>query len=167
MEEFKEKKSYWPHAILVGIFLIIIACIWTIKVALANPVEMDDFYLQKYQKVDKNINTIIKKQKAFFKRFVLEYQSVVFKLNEENTISFSIKDKKTNLHVENAQILTILTRPETNAYNQEFKPKYTQNGKFTISGIKISKPGRWQFKSKIKIGDLEGFVEHEILAVKP
>ncbi len=162
MEEKRIKKTYWPHAIIFSMFLIVGACVWTIKIALNNPVEMDSFYLEKYQQVDRNINTIMKKQKEFFQNFKLTYQDVNAKLNQKTDISFSIENLKTQKIVENADILFVLTRPETNRLNQEFKLNKSFDGKYILKDVVFKKLGRWQYKIKIKIDDFEGFAEHEI-----
>ncbi len=159
------KKTYWPHAIIFSMFLIVGACVWTIKVALKNPVEMDNFYFEKYQQVDRNINDILQKQKDFFKNFKLVYDSQDLKLNQKQTISFSIQNTKTKKNVQNANITFLLTRPETNKLNQEFKLQKVLNDKFVINDVILKKPGRWQYKIKITIGKFEGFAEHEVLAI--
>lgn len=166
MEEIKNEKSYWPHAIIGSILLIIGACVWTIVVALDNPVEMDSFYLEKYQKVDRNMNTILKKQKEFFKKYDVKYNKDTLKLGKQESISLSILDKQTKKLLQKAQISLLVTRPDTNKFNQELNTSKAVNGKFTFDHIMLNKPGRWQFKAKIKSGDLEGFHEYEALAVK-
>lgn len=166
MEESKYKRNYWPHAIIMGIILIIIACIWTVIIALDNPVEMDSYYLEKYQKVDKNINDIIKKQKIFFKKYDVEFHTKKLNLGKPSIVSFSIVDKDNNENLQKAEIMMLLTRPDSNKFNQEFKAQNAKDGKFTFENIVVDKPGRWQFKTKIKSGEFEGFYEHEVNATK-
>ncbi len=167
MEDYKHKRNYWPHAIILSIVLIIIACIWTIIVALDNPVEMDSYYLEKYQKVDKNINTIIKKQKEFFGRFEIRHLTKNLNLDAKSDIVFGIYDKVDKKLVQKAQIFMLVTRPETNKFNQELNAQGAMDGKFIFKDIVVNKPGRWQFKTKIKIGEYEGFDEYEVNAIKP
>lgn len=166
MEEYKYKRNYWPHAIIISIILIIIACIWTIIIALDNPVEMDSYYLEKYQQVDRNINDIIKKQKEFFSKYDIVFDTKKLNLDKPSEIIFSIIDKQTNKPLQKAEIIMLLTRPDSNKFNQEFKTKNTKNGKFIFENIVVNKPGRWQFKTKIKNGNFEGFHEYEVNATK-
>ena len=38
----KVERNFWPHTIVTMILLAIVACAWTIKIALDNPVQMDN-----------------------------------------------------------------------------------------------------------------------------
>jgi len=160
----KLERNYWPHSIIGGIILIIIACAATIKIALDHPVQMDSFYMEKYQNVDRNINEIRQAQQVFDANFALEYATKKFILGEESTFSFQIIDKNSNKAVSDAQISLLLTRPETNEFNQEYTLKSAQNGVFSVSGITVDKPGRWQILTKINIDDKSSFNKYEVYA---
>lgn len=166
MEEIKNQKNYWPHAIIASIILIVIACIYTIIIALDNPVEMDSYYLEKYQKVDRNINDIIEKQKKFFDKYEVKYDFTSIKMDKPQTIALLLLDKKSNEFVKNANIFLLITRPDTNKFNQEYKSTSSKDGKYIFENIVVQKPGRWQFKAKIKSEDYEGFHEYEVNATK-
>lgn len=161
MENLIHKKSYWPHGIIIGILLIILASVATIIVALNNPVEMDDFYLETYQDVDRNINTILKKQDEFFSKYSIKFKINDLKVQEKNNIFLVIYDKNDNTKIQNAKVLLSVTRPETNKYNQQFTLDKSQNGVFEIKDVFLAQPGRWQFKVKVNIGALQGFYEYE------
>lgn len=163
-ENIKKERNYWPHSIVAGIIFIIIACIVTIKIALDNPVQMDSFYLEKYQSVDRNINDIMKAQKEFEKSYVLEYQTKKFSMNKANTFTFTIKNLETKSNVQKADIKLVITRPETNEFNQEFVLQASKGGVFTVEGIKAEKPGRWQILTKINIGEKSSFNKYEVFA---
>ncbi len=166
MENSKNQKTFWPYGIILSIFAIIGACIWTIIIALDNPVEMDTYYLKKYQHVDRNINEIQKMQKEFFAHYNVKYDFDTLKMDTPNRISFSVLDIKTNKPVEKADITLLITRPDTNKHNQELSASKAQNGRFIFENIIVKKPGRWQFKAMIKIGSLQGFDEYEAVAFK-
>ncbi len=161
----KKRKNYYPHAIIISIFLIIGACIWTIIVALDNPVEMDDFYFEKYQQVDRNINDILKKQKEFFAEYNVTYKSKNIKQNIPQDIVFGIYEKASKKLVKDANVSLLITRPDTNKLNQKFNiTKAREDGFYVLKNLVVKKPGRWQAKSKIKIGKHEGFFEYELNA---
>ncbi len=160
MEKKKYERNYWPHAIVISIFLIIGACVWTIIIALDNPVEMDDFYLQKYQDVDKNINLIIKKQKDFFTKYNIVNKTQKFDLNKKNNIVCSLIDKNSSKKIENAKVIFHLTRPETTKLDKTIVASLV-DGEYIAKDVELKKLGRWQLKVKATIGSNEGFKEYE------
>lgn len=161
-----EEMNYWPHAIVIGIILIIIACAVTIKIALDNPVQMDSYYMDKYQNVDRNINEIMEKQQIFEESYAMQYATQKFTVGEKNSFEFSILDKNANTNVSEAQITLMVTRPETNEFNQEFILDKASSGVFKVDGIMADKPGRWQILTKVKIGDKSSFNRYEVYASK-
>ena len=142
----------------------IIACGWTIKIALDNPVEMDTFYMEKYQKVDQNINEIIGLQTKFDAAFDLSYSTEQFVMGQ-NTMTLKLTDKSGKV-VNNATITMMLSRPETNKDNKQMKPSKVENGLYTFGPFDIHKPGRWQILSKIEIGEFKGYHTSEAYSYK-
>ncbi len=65
----KKEANYWPHAIVLSIFFVIGLCVWTVKVAIENPVEEDYSYFLKYQTVNAEINKILINEEAFNKKY--------------------------------------------------------------------------------------------------
>ncbi len=161
----KVERNYWPHAIVSMILMAIIACVWTIKIALNNPVEMDSFYLAKYQQVENNINEILENQELFDKRYTLQNDGIKFLMNEDNKVELKITDKTGN-PINNAKVQLMISRPETNANNQEFLLDKGVEGKYVFEGIKANKPGRWQILTRISIDGVEGYNKHEVYAAK-
>ena len=156
------EKNYWPHAI-VGIILgMVAACGWMIKIAMDNPVEMDTFYMEKYQKVDENINTILELQEKFDARFALTYSTDTFVMGQ-NTITLTLKTKNQE-PIKDARFVVMLSRPETNKKNKELPLLKSDNGEYTFGPFEIDKPGRWQILSKIKIGEFMGYHKTEAFA---
>ena len=47
MSKVKTERNYYPHAVIGMIIGCVIACGYTIKIALDNPVEMDTYYMEK------------------------------------------------------------------------------------------------------------------------
>lgn len=164
MDSIKTERNYWPHAVIGMILGCVVACGWTIKIALDNPVEMDTYYMEKYQKVDQNINKIIELQTAFDARFDLSYSTEQFVIGQ-NTITLKLTDKSGNA-INNAAITMMLSRPDTNKENREIKPLKIENGLYTFGPFDIQKPGRWQILSKIEIAEFKGYHKSEAYAAK-
>lgn len=164
MINVKQERNYWPHSIIAMIIACVIACGWTIKIAFDNPVEMDTFYMEKYQQVDQNINEILELQAAFNAQFDLGYSSEKFVLGE-NSIVLTLRDKQGNA-VENATVTLMLSRPETNQDNKKMNVAQAQKGQYTFGPFEINKPGRWQILSKIEVGDFKGYHKTETYATK-
>jgi len=160
----KAERNYWPHTIVAMIIACIVACGWTIKIALDNPVEMDTFYMEKYQKVDQNINEIIELQAKFDAAFDLTYSTEQFVMGQ-NSIILSLKDKSGKA-INDASVTLMLSRPETNKDNNTMKPKSVENGLYTFGPFEINKLGRWQILTKIEKGDFKGYHKNEAYAVK-
>ena len=160
----KKDRNYWPHAIVTVLILMVCACAMVLKIAMDNPVQMDSFYLEKYQDVNRDINKIRAKQKIFEENFKLEYKTKKFTIGENNSFKISIINIKNKSIIENAEIKLVVSRPDTNEFNQEFKMKIAKNGVFIFDGIKAELPGRWQILTKIKIGDKSSFNRYEVYA---
>lgn len=165
MSKVKSERNYWPHAIVGGILLIVLACAWTIKIAIQNPVEMDTFYMEKYQKVDENINEILVLQKKFNAKFELGYSTEKFHMGD-NSITIRLIDKQTSHVVSNADFTLLLSRPETNKENREFKATEVKNGTYTFGPLPITKPGRWQILTKVVVDGFQGYNKYEVYAVQ-
>ena len=82
MASAKSEKTLYPYIVIGMIIGCVIACGFTIKIALDNPVEMDTFYMEKYQKVDHNINQILQLQEEFNARFDIGYSTEKFKIGQ-------------------------------------------------------------------------------------
>jgi len=158
----KKKINFWPIGIVAVLIFMIFVCVMVVKIAMQNPVQMDSFYFEKYQKVDENINAIMARQKVFEENFKLEYKTKNFTMGKANSFEMSIKNINDNSLVKNAEIQLLISRPDTNNLNQEFIVKNAKDGVYLFEGIKIENPGRWQVLTKIKIGDKSSFNQHEI-----
>lgn len=159
-------KNYWPHAIVLVLIFMVCACAAVVVIAMKNPVEMDNFYMEKYQQVDENINEILAKQKIFEDTFEMQYKTKKFIIGQSNTFEMSIKNKIDGQMVEHANIKLMITRPETNKDNQEIVAKDAKNGVFVFEGIMADKPGRWQVLTMAVIDGKKGFNKYEVYATK-
>ncbi|MDR3345796.1 MAG: hypothetical protein LBS73_01340 [Campylobacteraceae bacterium] len=166
----KNSKNYWPHALIASILLIVLACIYTIVKSLEYPVEMDTYYMQKYQDVEKNFDKIKAAQEGFDERYVVYFETNSAKggdvyVGEGNELRVVINEKNQtypNLCSFDANVELLLTRPETNKYNQNLTNSDSEKCRWFFPAIAIEKLGRWQFQTKITIGEYVGFFTHEV-----
>ncbi|MGG7047517.1 MULTISPECIES: FixH family protein [unclassified Campylobacter] len=157
-------KTFWPYGITLSIIGCIALCIYTIVVSLDYPVEMDHFYLEKYQNVNQDINEIRAKQREFETKFDVKLQTKEFKIGSDKNINISITPKNDNTS-SSLKYEILLTRPDTNAYN--INPNATLiNNTLTTSEIDLALEGRWQVMLKLNDNDLVGFYKMEFLAFK-
>jgi hypothetical protein len=152
------RKNYWPHAIVASIILIIISCAATIVTAIKNPVELDNFYLDRYQNVDENINEIEASQRRFDSKFNIVFLD--FNSSSDTKFSFKISPKNDS-QMQNLQAMLMLTKPDTNRFNQELNTTFS-DFTLTSSEVKFKKPGRWQALLKINDGNDTGFYKYDI-----
>jgi hypothetical protein len=157
MEKDREK-NYWPHFIIALVLFAVTMGGWTLKVAIDNPVELDNSYMMNYHEVDDRINELLKKQQEFEKFFSLRL--VTKKINKgKNKIEFEIGGKK----FEKAEVVVLLTRPDTVRYDKKIVKNITGK-KFSIV-VDLPKDGRWQFEVRVKIGKFEGYKKFELSTV--
>ncbi len=161
----KKERNYWPHAILGIIISVVVAGAWTVKIALDNPVQEDTYFMDKYQYVDTNINELLEKKAKFDAKYRVELINQSFVVGKNN-IQLKIEDKSAMSLPKNAKIEILITRPETNKYNQKLTPSSSKENMFVFNDVKIPKIGRWQVLVKTKAGQLEGFNRFEVNATK-
>ncbi|KFL33524.1 MULTISPECIES: FixH family protein [unclassified Sulfurospirillum] len=164
MAKVKTERNYYPHAVIGMILGMVVACGWVIKIATDNPVEMDTFYMEKYQKVDHSINKILDLQAKFDAKFDLAYSTEKFEIGD-NSITIRLTDKS-GQPVNDANMMMMLSRPDSNKENKEMKPSHVENGNYTFGPFEINKPGRWQILSKIEVGEFKGYHKNEAYAAQ-
>jgi hypothetical protein len=160
----KRSKNYWPHGIIISLLLITGACIYTIVEAVRYPVELDTYYFDTKQNVDRNYDKIRAAQESFEKKY-----TVFFEINGVKEGSLNVGDNNSAMIVVNSSnecafdaiVELRLTRPETNKYNQNLTVSDTKQCKWLFTPVSIEKIGRWQFQTKIIIGEDIGFFTYE------
>ncbi|WP_201352374.1 FixH family protein [Hydrogenimonas urashimensis] len=147
--------NYWPYAIVGMILTVVVLGIWTIKVAVNNPVQEERTYMMKYQDVDANINEILARQKAFESKYRVDLGMNRLRVGE-NRIKVAVADKAGNPLV-GAKIFVIVTRPTTSKENIELKSFAVRDGIYVSEPFTIKRGGRWNIEVKIEIGTDIGF----------
>ncbi len=159
--EKREKKeiNFWPYAIVGMILTVVMLSAWTIKVALKNPVQLDNSYMMKYQDVDENINEILAKQRQFRSKYDVALNGNQFTVGS-NRVTVEIFDKK-GVPVEGAKIAALVTRPDTTEFDVELKNFSLKGGKYLSEEFNISRSGRWNIVVRVNIGKDEGFEKYK------
>ena len=161
----KEKVNYWPHSIVLAIFGVFGLCVWTVNIAVNNPVELDSFYFDSYQHVEQNYNDIINSQKAFDKKYSIEIPNDNFIIGS-NSLVLGVKTIEGDNMINDANISLVITRPDTQKYDKKPNLLSKKDGKYTFENFDIEKLGRWQIMTKVSIGKLTTFKKLEVNATK-
>jgi nitrogen fixation protein FixH len=164
VDKVKSERSYYPYVVVGMILGCVVACGFTIKIAVDNPVEMDTFYMEKYQQVDHSINTILELQEKFNAKFDLAYSTEKFDMGQ-NSITLTLTDKS-GAPINDAKMTMMISRPDSNKENKQFNPSKVENGHYTFGPFEINKPGRWQILSKIELGEFKGYHKNEAYAAQ-
>jgi len=158
--ESPEKKeiNFWPYAIVGMILTVVMLSAWTIKVALKNPVQLENSYMMKYQDVDENINDILEKQRLFDTKYSISLDSNRLKPGK-NRIEVRVSDKSGRA-VGGAKITVLLTRPDSTQYDVELKEFDYMEGRYLSEEFTLQKRGRWNIVAKVELGNDEGFKKY-------
>ena len=146
-------KNYWPHAIVISLILIVASCVATIILAVKNHVEMDEFYFERYQNVDENINEIEASQRRFDDKYALKFEPEFDRLNGYFKIAVEPKNGSV---APNFTHEILLTRPATNEQNQNLDAKF-EGQILKTQSVTLPKKGRWQILLKISDANDTGF----------
>lgn len=160
----KKRFNFWPYGITISIVAVVILCIDMIVISLKNPVYMDDFYLEKYQDVDENINKIITSQKKFDKKYTIQIDMKKKFIKKNNNIKIKIVDKITTINAKNAKIELLITRPDSSKFDKKLSVIEIKDGYYIFQPFDIEKKGRWQIMLKVSIGKLVSFTRVETYA---
>ncbi|MDR1007166.1 MAG: FixH family protein [Campylobacteraceae bacterium] len=160
----KKSKNYWPHGIIISLLLITGACIYTIIEAIKYPIELDTYYFDTKQNVDRNYDKIKAAQEAFDKEYTVFFEinggSANLYAEGDNEIRIVINDKEGKCDFD-ADVKLLLTRPETNRYNQNLALSNVEKCRWFFPPFNVETIGRWQFQTKITIGEDVGFFTYE------
>jgi hypothetical protein len=143
--QVSKNMNFWPYVIVIMLILSTIASVWTIDIAIKNPVQDANILLDNYHKVDKNINEILISNIEFNKKYELSYTSSKF---EDSTLNLKIKvlEIESSLHkTENIDFKVLLTRPETQKFDKflELDRLDKQTDEFIFKEENIQREGRW------------------------
>ena len=147
----KKEINYWPYAVVGMILTVVMLGIWTIKVAVSNPVQESDAYMMKYQDVDENINEILMKQQAFYAKYDIDLSGNKLHLGQ-NRVVVTVTEKKDGAPVPEATIVGKVTRPTTNREDIKLQHFEYRDGRYVSEPFELKRPGRWNIQIKVTIG---------------
>jgi hypothetical protein len=142
------ERNYWPHFILALVAFAVVLGVWTIKVALDNPVELDNSYMVHYRDLDENFYKIEQARRAFDKSYRVELLNK--KLKQEETIRLRVTDLN-GTPVPDATVELLITRPDTTRHDIKTIARY-QNGLYEAN-ISFPLEGRWNIVVLTKIDE--------------
>ena len=152
---FKNPGTKWPIIIGLSIVGVIGACVWTIKVALNNPVELSNYGMQGYHDYDANANEIINAKIAFDQNYTIAFLTP--QISEKGSIlEYKVSDKSGNA-VNDAKVEIILTRPDIKEFDMNLSNPSVAEGKYTFAPIDLPKAGRWDIMAKVSVGTLQRY----------
>lgn len=158
-----KQRNFWP----LGIFLVTMAVvgliIWTVNLALKNPVELENSYMTYYQDVDGRINEIQRSEKHFWGIYELKGLGYSFALSEPKGITLRLVKREGGADVSGAKATFRLTRPHTAREDIELGEGIElEAGVYATPAITFPKPGRWKLQGRLETDQGEGHFEREI-----
>ncbi len=154
----KESKNWWPHFIILLVLFAIALGVWTVKVAIDNPVELDNSYMMKYQELDSKIYQLERMKKEFYENYELKLLTKKLDFPHASFI-LELTDKEGN-PVPDAKITLLFTRPFTTKEDVNLTASY-QDGKY-IGEVTLPARGRWDVIVKIQKDNLELFEKYRL-----
>ena len=146
-----DKALRWPILIILSIFVIIGAAVYTVIFALDHKVQMSHENMMSYHQKDKNINKIIKAKIEFDKLYNLN-KNVLDITKTKTDISFKLTDKNSN-PVDGAEIKLMITRPDNHDYDLDLNVSNYSDGIYTFDSIILPQEGRWNIMIYAKVND--------------
>ncbi|MGP1580045.1 MAG: FixH family protein [Wolinella sp.] len=158
-----KQRNFWPMGIVLITMSVVAMIIWTIVVALRNPVELDNSYMSHYQHVDSNINEIQKAQKHFWSLYEIPAFNRKVAMELREGLEFRLLHKGDSTGITGAKITLRLTRPHT--AHEDIEPGEAferEAGHYVTPAIYFPKPGRWILQMMIETPEAKGYFQKEL-----
>ncbi len=141
------EKNYWPHFIIALVVFAIGLGVWTVRVAVDNPVQLDNSFMMKYQDVDNNYYQIEQAARKFDQKYSLAFENRKLKVGKNDLIFVvTTKDGKP---VTNAKVEVLVARPDTTKYDKHIIAHF-KNGRY-VATVDLPLEGRWDVNVKVTI----------------
>ncbi|BBG64873.1 hypothetical protein NNO_0171 [Hydrogenimonas sp.] len=158
-EKKKKEINYWPYTIVGMILTVVMLSAWTIKVALKNPVQLENSYMMKYQDVDENINDILLKQREFDGKYTIGLESNRLKIGP-NRIYVKVLSRDGD-PVKGASVRVLVTRPDTTQYDTELDRFSYKEGLYSSEEFNLTRSGRWNIVTRVEVGGDVGYKKYK------
>ena len=156
-----KKKTFWPYGITIAILAVVVMGAGTIMIALNHPVQMDEAYMKKYQRVDNHYNEIRQSQKLFDERYQVSIKNDKFQLGK-NRLIVDITDKSSNKIAKNMSIKVKITRPDDDRLDIKLSSDKSDKNGYIFPDFTIKNRGRWIVLLSISDGKYDGFFKKEV-----
>lgn len=160
----KKEKNYYLIGLLIFGAIFISFLIYMIRVAVQNPVELDDSHMMHYRDLDKNHDQIVESGKQFDAKYVLSFSKIVVKKGIPTSLELNITDKVGK--AVDANITVLITRPDTSKHDIKITDFNKSATGFSSKPFTVDLDGRWKFICKVQIGELQKFIDFETFADK-
>ncbi len=161
MNKKNNNKSFWPYGITLAILAVVVMGAGTIMIALKHPVQMDEAYMKKYQKVDNHYDEIQKSQELFDKKYKVIIKNDSFKLGR-NQLLIDVTNRENNSQVANMVLSIKITRPDDDRLDIKMSSKKVGDDGYVFPTFEIKNRGRWIVLLNISDGKVDGFFKKEV-----
>ncbi|MRI58346.1 MAG: hypothetical protein C6H99_02450 [Epsilonproteobacteria bacterium] len=152
------KKNYWPHFIIALVAFAIALGVWTVKVAMDNPVELDNSYMMKYQQLDEAIYDLDRMKREFYRKYRLKFLTKQLSFPDAKVV-FVITDKD-GKPVKEAKVTVLFTRPFTT--KQDIKVEARFHDGHYIATATLPAQGRWDVILRIELDGLQLYEKYRL-----
>lgn len=182
-ENSMKKRNYWPLFFIAIFAFTVYMIIWTIYKAMQAPVIEDRSFMQKYQYVDENYNSIMVSNMSFLEKYSLELnlngkvfplttedikygQRVIEKYSNhkdvlkvgENSLNIVVYDKTTNEKMA-ISIDLLITKAMSNESDINLKDEnFEENENSYVSKFELKEPTNWIITGSFKIENETGYI---------
>ncbi|NPA64880.1 MAG: hypothetical protein GXO16_07905 [Epsilonproteobacteria bacterium] len=142
-----KERNYWPHFIMALVLFAVVLGVWTVKVAIDNPVELDNSFMMRYQQVDERYYEIEQAQRRFDRAYRVELENAKLQKGK-NVLRIRVSDLN-GTAMENARVELLITRPDTSRYDRKLQAIY--EGGLYRATVDLPLEGRWNIVTKVEI----------------
>ena len=160
----KSQKNYYPLGLAIFGAALVIGLGFMIKIAVQNPVEMDNSHMMPYGEFDKNYDKIVEMEKNFDEKFIVSTVKPILTKDLAATLELNVSDKEGK--EANAKIVALVTRPDTSKHDIKIETFDKRQTSYVSKPFKVALEGRWKIIYKIQIDKTQKFVELESFATK-
>ncbi|WP_297813720.1 hypothetical protein [uncultured Helicobacter sp.] len=155
-------KNYWPFGIFLLAMVVVGLIVLTIKIAITNPVELQNMCQRNSQEIDENINEITKMREAFLKKYHIAFEGALQQdIKSFRQIFVRLSDKTSGKIETDAKVRFFLTRPNTTKEDQILGEGELVEGLWQSKSFEVQKSGRYQGEALVEVGEVSICITQE------